>query len=171
MFIESRNLRDKSRHQLNSMNINVESIERISNDDRNKSSNQFDSQVDEFVESVDFTIDTFFETNFNIDYVTLLKREKTKTKKLKQKKEYKVIVTQNKLLSTSIRDDEVISKSKRRSRELDSNEESKSQIIRNANNEREFDNVAFLKRQRSNLFLKSYNLKSYFKKFLKKHKK
>ena len=128
------------------MNIDVESIERISNDDRDESSNQFDSQVNELVESVDFTIDTFFETNFNIDYATLLKREKTKTKKLKQKREYKVIVTQNKLLSTSIRDDEVISKSKRRSRELDSNEKSKNQIIRNANDERKFDDVAFLKR-------------------------
>ena len=85
------------------MNIDVESIERISNDDRDESSNQFDSQVDELVESVHFTIDTFFETNFNIDYATLLEREKTKTKKLKQKREYKVIIIQNKLLSTSIR--------------------------------------------------------------------
>ena len=93
MFIESRNLRDRSRHQSNSMNIDVESIERISNDDRDESSNQFDSQVNELVESVDFTIDTFFETNFNIDYATLLKREKTKTKKLKQKKEYKMKTT------------------------------------------------------------------------------
>ena len=66
------------------MNIDAESIERISNDDRDESSNQFDSQVDELVESVDFAIDTFFETNFNIDYAILLKREKTKTKKLKQ---------------------------------------------------------------------------------------
>ena len=39
MFIESRNLRDKSRHQSNSMNIDAESIERISNDDRDESSN------------------------------------------------------------------------------------------------------------------------------------
>ena len=105
------------------MNIDVESIERILNDDRDESSSQFDSQVNKFVESVDFAIDTFFETNFSIDYTMLLKREKTKTKKLKHKKEYKVIMTQNKLLSTSIRDDEVISKSKRRSRELDSNKE------------------------------------------------
>ena len=90
------------------MNIDVESIERISNNDRNESSNQFDSQVDEFVENVNFAIDTFFKTNFNIDYATLLKREKTKTKKLKQKREYKVIVTKNKLLSISIRDDEVV---------------------------------------------------------------
>ena len=126
MFIESRNLRDKSRHQSNSMNIDAESIERISNDDRDESSNQLDSQINELVASVDFAIDTFFETNFSIDYATLLEREKTKTKKLKQKREYKVIVTQNKLLSTSIRDDEVISKNKRRFRELDSNEESKS---------------------------------------------
>ena len=65
------------------MNIDVESIERISNDNRDESSNQFDSQVDELVENVDFTIDTFFETNFNIDYATLLEREKTKSKKLK----------------------------------------------------------------------------------------
>ena len=128
------------------MNIDAESIERISNDDRDESSNQLDSQINELVASVDFAIDTFFETNFNIDYATLLKREKTKTKKLKQKRKYKVIMTQNKLLSTSIRVDEVISKSKRRSRELDSNEESKSQIIRSANDEREFDDVASLKR-------------------------
>ena len=113
MFIESRNLRNRSRHQSNSINIDVESIERISNDDRDESSNQLDSQINELVASVDFAIDTFFETNFNIDYATLLKREKTKTKKLKQKREYKVIVTQNKLLSTSIRVDEVISKNKR----------------------------------------------------------
>ena len=78
---------------------------------------------------------------------------------------------QKKLLSTSIRDDEAISKNKWQSRKLDANEESKSQIIRNANNEREFNNLAFLKKQQSNLFLKSYNLKSYFEKFLKKHKK
>ena len=128
------------------MNIDVESIERISNDDRDESSNQLDSQVDELVASVDSAIDTFFETNFNIDYATLLEKEKTKTKKLKQKKEYKVIMIQNKLLSTSIRDDEVISKNKRRSRELDSNEKSKSQIIRNANDEREFDDIVSLKR-------------------------
>ena len=83
MFIESRNLRDKSRHQSNSMNIDVESIERISNDNRDESSNQFDSQVDELVENVDFTIEKFFETNFNINYATLLEKEKTKTKKLK----------------------------------------------------------------------------------------
>ena len=153
------------------MNIDVESIERISNDDRDESSNQLDSQINELVASVDFAIDTFFETNFNIDYATLLKREKTKTKKLKQKRKYKVIMTQNKLLSTSIRDDEVISKNKRRFREFDSNEKSKSQIIRNANDERESDDVASLKRQRSDLFLKSYNLKFYFEKFLKKHKK
>ena len=92
MFIEHRNLRDKSRHQSNSMNIDAESIERISNHDRNESSNRLDSQIDELVESVDFAIDTFFETNFNIDYATLLEREKAKTKKLKQKREYKVIV-------------------------------------------------------------------------------
>ena len=171
MFIESRNLRDRLRHQSNSMNIDVESIARISNDDQDESSNQFDSQINELVENVDLAIDTFFETNFSIDYATLLKREKTKTKKLKQKREYKVIMIQNKLLSTSIRVDEVISKSRRRSRELDSNEESKSQIIRNANDERELDDVSFLKRQRFDLFLKSYNLKSYFEKFLKKHKK
>ena len=77
----------------------------------------------------------------------------------------------NKLLSISIRNDKVISKSKRRSRELNQYKESKSRIIRNANDEREFENVAFLKRQRSNLFLKSYNLKSYFEKSLKEHKK
>ena len=171
MFIESRHLRDRSRHQSNSMNIDAESIERISNDDRNESSNQFDSQIDEFVASVDSAIDTFFETNFNIDYATLLKREKTKTKKLKQKREYKMIMIQNKLLLTSIRDDEVISKNKRRFRELDSNEESKNQILRSANDERKLDDVASLKKQRSNLFLKFYNLKSYFEKFLKKHKK
>ena len=153
------------------MNIDAESIERISNDDRDESSNQLDSQVDELVASVDSAIDTFFETNFNIDYATLLEREKIKTKKLKQKREYKVIMIQNKLLSTSIRNDEVISKSKWRSRELDLNEESKSQIIRNANNERKFDDIALLKRQRSNLLLKLYNLKSYFEKSLKKHKK
>ena len=100
------------------MNIDAESIERISNDDRDESSNQLDSQINELVASVDFAIDTFFETNFNIDYATLLKREKTKTKKLKQKREYKVIVIQNKLLSTSIRDDEMISKSKRRFRDV-----------------------------------------------------
>ena len=128
------------------MNIDAESIERISNDDRDESSNQLDSQINELVASVDFAIDTFFETNFNIDYATLLKREKTKTKKLKQKRKYKVIMTQNKLLSTSIRDDEVISKNKRRFREFDSNEKSKSQIIRNTNDEREFDDVAFLKK-------------------------
>ena len=87
MFIESRNLKNKSRYQLNSINIDVESIERISNDDRDETSNQFDSQIDEFVASVEFAIDTFFVTNFNIDYTTLLKKEKTKTKKLKQKKE------------------------------------------------------------------------------------
>ena len=80
-------------------------------------------------------------------------------------------MTQNKLLSTSIQNDEVISKSKQWSRELDSNKESKSQIIRNANDEREFYNIASLKRQRSSLFLKSYNLKFYFEKSLKKHKK
>ena len=78
---------------------------------------------------------------------------------------------QNKLLSISIRIDEVISKNKQRSRELNSNEESKCQIIRNANDERELDDVAFLKRQQFDLFLKSYNLKFYFEKFLKKHKK
>ena len=153
------------------MNIDVESIERISNDDREKSLNQFDSQINELVENVDSTIDTFFETNFSIDYTTLLKKKRSKTKKLKQKKEYKVIVTQNKLLSTSIRNDEVISKNKRRSREFDQNEKSKSQIIRNANDEREFKNVAFLKKQRLDLFLKSYNSKFYFEKSLKEHKK
>ena len=92
------------------MNIDVQSIERISNDHQNEFSNQFDSQVNELVESVNFTIDTFFETNFNIHYTTFLEREKTKTKKLKQKKEYKVIMIQNKLLSTSIRNNEMISK-------------------------------------------------------------
>ena len=40
----------------------------------------------------------------------------------------------------------MISKSKRRSRELDSNEELKSQIIRNTNDEREFDDVVSLKK-------------------------
>ena len=95
------------------MNIDVESIERISNNNRDESSNQFDSQIVELVENVDFTIDTFFETNFSIDYATLFKKEKTRTKKLKQKKEYKMIIIQNKLLSTSIRIDEVISKNKR----------------------------------------------------------
>ena len=49
----------------------------------------------------------------------------------------------------------MISKSRRRFRELDSNEESKSQIIRSANDERELDNVTLLKKQRFDLFLKS----------------
>ena len=110
------------------MNINIESIERTSNNDRDEFlnefnfqidkfvenvdfaintffemnfnidrdefSNEFKFQVDKFVENVDFTIDTFFETNFNIDYAILLKREKRKTKELKQKKKYKVIMIQ-----------------------------------------------------------------------------
>ena len=105
-------MKGKSRHQINSINIDVESIERISNDDRNESSHQFNSQVNKFVKSVDFAIDIFFETNFKIDYTTLLKKEKLKTKKLKQKKKYKMIMIRNKLLSISIRDEKVISKNK-----------------------------------------------------------
>ena len=55
-------------------------------------------------------------------------------------------MTQNKLLSISIRNDVVISKNKRRSRELDQNEKSKNQIIRNTIDEREFDDVVSLKK-------------------------
>ena len=84
------------------MNIDVESIERVSNDDRDECSNKWNSQINELVENVDFAIDTFFETNFSIDYATLLEREKTKIKKLTQKREYKIIMIQKKLLSTSI---------------------------------------------------------------------
>ena len=92
MFIELCNLKNRSRNQSNSMNIDAKRVERISNDEGDESSSEFDSQVNKYVENIDFAIDTFFETNFNIDYAILLKREKTKTKKLKQKREYKVII-------------------------------------------------------------------------------
>ena len=98
-----------------------------------------------------------FSKNDTVNYIALVKKERTRNKNLKIKREYQILLKKNKKLHFSFRNDE-ISVSIKRKRNAD-----------RANND-SFNETSQFKRQRSIVKLKSANLNLYYDKNYKEFK-
>ena len=98
-----------------------------------------------------------FSENDAVDYTALVEKKRARSKNLKAKREYQILLKRNKRLQTSLRDDEV-SVSIRRKRS----------VVRASDDF--FDKTFQLKRQRSVAELKSANLNLYYDKNYKEFK-
>ena len=92
-----------------------------------------------------------------VDYTALVEKKRARSKNLKAKREYQILLKRNKRLQTSFRNDEInVSIRRRRS------------AVRASDNS--FDEISQFKRQRSVAELKSTNLNLYYGKSYKEFK-
>ena len=89
-----------------------------------------------------------FSENDAVDYTALVKKKRARSKNLKIKKEYQILLKRNKRLQTSFRDDEVSVSFKR-----------KRNVVRTSDDS--FDKISQFKHQRLIVELKSTNLNLY----------
>ena len=98
-----------------------------------------------------------FSENDAVDYTALIEKERARSKNLKTKREYQILLKRNKRLQISLRDDEIsVSIRRRRSAARASDDF--------------FDEISQFKRQRSIVELKSANLNFYYDKNYKEFK-
>ena len=98
-----------------------------------------------------------FSENDAVDYIAFVEKKRARSKNLKAKKEYQILLKKNKRLQISFRDDEISVLIRRRR-----------SVVR-ANNDF-FNEISQLKRQRSVAELKSTNLNFYYDKNYKEFK-
>ena len=92
-----------------------------------------------------------------VDYTALVEKKRARSKNLKAKREYQILLKRNKRLQTSLRDDEVSVSIRRRRSAARASDDS-------------FDEISQFKRQRSVAELKSANLNLYYDKSYKEFK-
>ena len=98
-----------------------------------------------------------FSENNTVDYTAFVEKKRARSKNLKAKREYQILLKKNKRLQTSFRNDEVnVSIRRRRSAVWTNNDF--------------FDKISQFKRQRSVAELKSTNLNLYYSKNYKEFK-
>ena len=98
-----------------------------------------------------------FSENDAVDYIALVEKKRARSKNLKIKKEYQILLKKNKRLQTFIRENEIQMSTKRK------------RNVASTNND--FSNeISQLKRQRSIIELKSTNLNFYYNKSYKEFK-
>ena len=98
-----------------------------------------------------------FSENDAVDYIALVEKKRARSKNLKTKRKYQILLKRNKRLQTSLRNDEVsVSIRHRRN------------AVRASDNS--FDEISQFKRQRSVAELKSANLNFYYDKSYKEFK-
>ena len=98
-----------------------------------------------------------FSENDAVDYTALVEKKRARSKNLKAKREYQILLKRNKRLQTSLRDDEVSVSIRRRRSAARASDDS-------------FDEISQFKRQRSVAELKSANLNLYYDKNYKEFK-
>ena len=103
------------------------------------------------------TLSHEFSENDAVDYTALVEKKRARSKNLKAKREYQILLKRNKRLQTSLRDDEVSVSIRRRRSAARASDDS-------------FDEISQFKRQRSVAELKSANLNLYYDKSYKEFK-
>ena len=98
-----------------------------------------------------------FSENDAVDYIAFVEKKRARSKNLKAKREYQILLKRNKRLQISFRNDEVSVSIKRRRSVARTSDDS-------------FDEISQFKRQRSVAELKSANLNLYYDKSYKEFK-